>query len=542
MSQQDHVSDTDVIVIGTGAAGLAAALSARHAGADVLVLERSEKLGGTTAISGGVPWIPCNHHMHEVGSSDTREAALTYLRRQSLGRMDDEMIETYVDAGVDVIKFIEAETDIRFRALQWPDYHPELPGGTFGRSLSAGLFPGNDLGELRPRLRSSLTFPIPISSNDLEDGVDIFDPAIIGDRLEKGLVGVGNALVAGLTKAVVHKGATILFGMRAQSLIMDEGAVVGVRGDHDGVPFEIRARRGVIIASGGFEWNAALVKDLLRGPHQGAASPPDNQGDGLLMAAEAGAALANTDEAWWMPIMKIPGEEYDGQPAIRFAVTELTKPGSIMVNRAGQRFVNESCNYNDLGRSFFQFDAQTFDYPNQDAWIIFHQGYLDRYPVMTRYPGDPLPNWIEQAPTLAALADRIGVDPAGLERTVEQFNMFARDGRDPAFHRGESRYDRYHGDWALEGSHQTVGVLDQAPFYACRVYPGVLGTKGGPKISARAEVQSLRGGKIAGLYAAGNAAASITGMAYPGAGGTIGPALVFGHIAGREAATRTNRR
>lgn len=542
MSQQKQISETDVVVIGTGAAGLAAALSARQAGAEVVILERAEKLGGTTAISGGVPWIPCNHHMHEVGSSDTREAALTYLRRQSLGRMDDDLIETYVDQGSEVIKFIEAQTDLQFRALKWPDYHPELPGGTFGRSLSAGLFPGNELGELRPRLRSSLTFPIPISSNDLEDGVDIFDPAIIGERLEKGLVGVGNALVAGLAKAVVQKGAIIQFGMRAQSLIMDGTTAAGVRGEHEGAPFEISARRGVIIASGGFEWNAGLVKDLLRGPHEGAASPPGNEGDGLLMAAEAGAALANTDEAWWMPIMKIPGEEYDGEPAIRFAVTELTKPGSIMVNRAGRRFVNEACNYNDLGRSFFQFDAQAFDYPNQVAWVIFDQAYMDRYPVMTRYPGDPVPNWIEQALTLHTLADKIGVDPDGLEHTVEQFNTFARDGKDPTFHRGESLYDRYHGDWALEGSRQTVGPLETAPFYACRVYPGVLGTKGGPKINSRAEVRSLRGGKIPGLYAAGNAAAGITGMAYPGAGGTIGPALVFGHIAGQEAATRTNRR
>lgn len=213
-----------------------------------------------------------------------------------------------------------------------------------------------------------------------------------------------------------------------------------------------------------------------------------------------------------------------------------------MVNRKGQRFVNEACNYNDLGRSFFQFDPQTFDYPNREAWIIFHQAYLDKYPVLTRYPGDPVPNWMIQAATLRALAEQIGVDADGLERTVEQFNRSAREGSDPAFHRGESQYDRYHGDWSLEGALQTVGPLDQAPYYACRVYPGVLGTKGGPKISARAEVQNLRGGNIPGLYAAGNAAASITGMAYPGAGGTIGPALVFGHIAGREAAVRTNRR
>ena len=160
---------------------------------------------------------------------------------------------------------------------------------------------------------------------------------------------------------------------------------------------------------------------------------------------------------------------------------------------------------------------------------------------MTRYPGDPVPNWISQGPTLRALAATTGVDADGLERTVEQFNASARQGQDPLFHRGESRYDHYHGDWSLEGSRQTLGPLDQPPFYACRVYPGVLGTKGGPKTNSQAEVQSLRGGAIPGLYAAGNAAASAMGMAYPGAGGTIGPALVFGHIAGQQAAARPGR-
>jgi succinate dehydrogenase/fumarate reductase flavoprotein subunit len=532
---------TDVVVIGSGASGLCAALAASHEGAKVAVLERSDKFGGTSAVSGGVPWIPNNHHMHEVGSTDSRDEALTYLRSLSLGRMDSALIETYVDTAPKMLRFLETETLLRFRALKLPDYHPEFPGGKIGRSMAPALFPAGELGELRSALRPGPTFPIPMTMADMDDGVNLLDPAIIGDRLAKGLVGTGNALIAGLLKAAMVRSISLNREVRVRRLIIDKGVVVGVEADRGGEKISVGARRGVIIASGGFEWNAELMRDLLRGPVDGPLSPPYNEGDGMVMAAEAGAAMANTAEAWWMPMMQIPGESYEGREFNRLTAAERCSRGAIIVNSAGKRFVNEAHNYNDIGLAFHNFDPVTFSYPNLPAWVVVHQGYLDRYPFLTRLPGDPVPKWLEQAPTLSDLAQKIGISPQGLEETVVRFNAAASRGDDPDFQRGQSIYDQYFGDPKFEGPYRTLGPLDEPPFYACRIRSGVLGTKGGPKTNERAEVQSVRGLRIEGLYAAGNASASMTGMSYPGAGATLGPAMTFGYIAGCAAAAIPNR-
>lgn len=532
---------TDVIVIGSGAAGLSAAISASCQGARVIVLERSDKLGGTSAVSGGVAWIPNNDHLSEVDSSDSPEQAMAYLQSLSLGGMDMELAEAYVDEAPGVLRFLESETPLQFRALRLPDYHPEFPGGTYGRSVTALLFPAGELGDLRPALRQAPSFPIPLTMADIDDGTNLLDPEIIGDRLAKGMVGTGNALMAGLIKGAVEKGVEIRRNVRVTRLVIEDGIVVGIEGESTAASFRIGARRGVVIASGGFEWNKQLSSAMLRGPIDAPLSPPFNEGDGFIMAAEAGAAMANTAEAWWMPMFQIPGEEYDGQQLSRLSSNERSSPGAIIVNRAGHRFVNEAHNYNDVGRALHNFDPVAFDYPNLPAWAIVHQGYMNRYPFLTCYPGDPVPNWLQKADTLRDLALKIGIDPDGLEATVANFNENARNGIDPDFHRGESSYDIYFGDPEFSGAKRTLGPLDEAPFYACRVHSGVLGTKGGPKTSKNAEVLNVRGGRIPGLYAAGNASAGFTGMAYPGAGATLGPAIVFGHIAGREAAAGTNR-
>lgn len=531
----------DVVVVGSGAAGVCAALSAQKAGAQAMVLERSDKYGGTSAVSGGVPWIPNNHHMGEIGASDSREQALTYLRALSLGGMDLALAEVYVDEAPRVLRYLEAETPLKFRALKTPDYHPEHPGGTIGRSVSPELFPGGELGEMRPQLRSAPCFPIPVTMADADDGIDMLDPAIIGDRLAKGLVGTGMALMGGLIKGALDKGVQFRNNVRVRRLVVEDGVIVGVEAETPEGPLAIGARRGVILASGGFEWNEEMTREKVRGPIEGPLSPPYNEGDGFVMAADVQARMANVHEAWWMPMMRIPGDEYEGQQLNRMVVVERASPRSIIVNRKGKRFVNEAHNYNDVGRTFHNFDPVLFDYPNLPAWIIVDQGFLDKYPFGTRYPGDPVPAWLESAPTLRELAEKIGVDAVGLEDTVRHFNENVERGVDPDFGRGNSVYDQYYGDDAFEGPRKNLGPIDRAPFYAMRVHCGTLGTKGGPKINGKSEVLNVHGGRIAGLYAAGNVSAGFTGMAYPGAGATIGPALVFGHIAGREAATSVNR-
>jgi len=531
----------DVIVVGSGAAGVSAAIAAQHGGAEALVLERSDKYGGTSAVSGGVPWIPNNHHMHEVGVSDSRDAALTYLKALSTGGMDMDLAEVYVDEAPGVLRYIEENTELVFRSLKTPDYHPEHPGGTIGRSVSPALFPANELGEMRSQLRPAPCFPIPVTMADMDDGIDLLDPAIVGERLSKGLVGTGMALMAGLIKGAVDKGVQFRRNIRILRLVLEDGTVVGVEGEGPDGPVAIGARRAVILASGGFEWNPELVQENLRGPLEGPLSPPFNEGDGLIMAGEVGARIANSHEAWWMPMFKIPGDEYEGVQLNRLTVGERASPHSIMVNRKGKRFVNEAHNYSDVGRTMQNFDPVAFDHPNLPAYIIVDSDFMERYPFATRFPGDPIPAWLTSASTLQELAAKIEVDANGLEETVARFNIDAEAGRDTEFSRGESVYDRYYGDPTRDGTSKNLGPIARAPFYAARVYCGALGTKGGPKISAKAEVLNVRGGRIPGLYAAGNVSAGFTGMAYPGAGGTLGPGMVFGHIAGREAASSINR-
>ena len=531
----------DVVVVGSGAAGLAAALSAQHHGATAIVLERSDKLGGTSAVSAGVPWIPNNDHMHEVGASDSRDQALTYLRSLSLGGMDLELAEIFVDEAPGVLRFLEAESPLAFRSIDLPDYQPEKPGGTFGRSVEPQMFPAGELGDLRPHLRSTPCIPIPLNWADVQGGVDLLDLEVVGERIAKGLVGTGEALMAGLIKGALDKGVEFRLNVRARHLVIEDGAIAGLEYESEGQSRRINARRAVILASGGFEWNEDLVKDHVAGPVEAVLSPPFNEGDGLIMAMEAQAAIANTKEAYWMPSICIPGEEYEGRQLYRLTGGERANPRSIMVNRAGRRFVNEAHNYSDVGRAMHNFDEMTFDYPNLPAWIIVDHGYMERYPFASRLPSDPIPEWMETATTMRALAEKIEIDPDGLELTVKRHNSHVESGCDTEFGRGSSAYDLAFGDQSRHGALQTLGSIDQAPFYACRVYSGVLGTKGGPKINARSEVLNVRGQPIKGLYAAGNVSAGFTGMAYPGGGGTVGPALVFGHIAGRNAASEESK-
>ena len=529
----------DVVVIGSGAAGLSAALSARATGASVCVLERSGKFGGTTAMSGGVIWIPLNTRMADVGAADTREEALTYLEALSLGRLDRALAEVFVDTGPQVVDFLERETSLRFRALKLPDYQPEHPGGTHGRALVADPVKGGDLGDLRAKLRPAPQFPAPITLYDLEvaheTGIDFLNSDTLLQRIQGDEVALGAGLAAGLLTAADRSGVTLETDRRVRRLIKEDGRVTGMVAETPEGERRYGARRGVVIASGGYEHNAELTAEFLRGPLTGASSNPNNEGDGLLMAIDAGASLGNMSEAWWIPVMQIPGETNEGRTFWRITTVERCMPGGIMVNRYGRRFVNEAHNYNDIGRSFHSFDPVRFDFTNVPAWVVFHQPRLDAYPFLTHFPGDPIPNWLTSAPTLRELACKIGIDADELERTVDRFNAYAAEGRDPDFQRGESVYDLYHADHGRPGALATLGPVETAPFYAMPVHPGSLGTKGGPKTNARGEVLGVFGDVIPGLFAAGNASASAFGMAYPGAGGTLGPALVFGHLAGRTA-------
>jgi 3-oxosteroid 1-dehydrogenase len=535
--------DVDVIVVGTGGAGMTAALAAHEAGAKVLVLEKSKTVGGATAVSGGVLWIPNNHHMKEVGIPDSRDEALTYTKRLADARSDDALIATFLDTAPEMLRFVEERTSLQFMALaKYPDYHPEFEGGKpGGRSLDPGLFDSNELGEWKKKLRKSPIFGMTAMSVTEATEWGVFSKPLnlpfklLGERLSKGYVCYGGALAGKLLKALIERKIPPMLETSARELIVEEGRVIGLKATQGGKELSLRARKGVILASGGFEWSKELNAQFLGGQLTHPNSPPCNEGDGLRMAMSVGADLGNMSEAWWCPSVMIPGEEYDGKPLNRGDFATRSLPHSIIVNRRGERFVNEAQNYNDLMKPFFNFDPREYERPNLPAWIILDQDYLSRYALLTIMPGDKAPEWLPAADTLEELATKVGIDPRGLASTVERFNRFAVEGRDPDFHRGESVYDHFYGD-PDHTPNPNLGTIGKAPFYAMQVHAGAIGTKGGARVSVDAQVLGTDGVPIGGLYAAGNVMAGVTGPGYPGAGSTIGTGMTFGFIAGQHAA------
>jgi 3-oxosteroid 1-dehydrogenase len=535
--------ETDVLVVGTGGAGLLAAIIAHDAGAKVTILEKSNKVGGTTAVSGGVVWVPNNHHMAALGIADSRQEALAYVTRLADGRSSPELIARFIDTAPEVARAIEARTPVKFQALaKYPDYHPEFQGGKLGgRSLDPGLFDTNRLSAWKKHLRKSPIFGMTAMSVSEATEWGVFSRPLqlpfklLAERLQKGFVCYGAALVGGLLEALLERSVEPLLSTAARELLLEDDQVIGLRAEREGRPMLMRAKQGVILASGGFEWNPELVAQFLGGQLSHPNSPPGNDGDGLKMCMAAGADLANMSEAWWCPSVVLPGEQYDGRQLNRgdFAIRSL--PHSIIVNRKGERFVNEAHNYNDMMKPFFSFDPVTYERPNLPAWLILDQSFRDKYALITLMPGMPTPEWIASAETLDELARKIGVDAAGLTRTIERFNRFARAGIDRDFRRGESVYDHFYGD-PEHKPNPNLGPLEKAPFLALQVHPGAIGTKGGAKVDTEARVLRVDGKPIQGLYAAGNVMAGVTGPGYPGAGSTIAAALTFGFIAAKHAA------
>jgi 3-oxosteroid 1-dehydrogenase len=528
----DH--EVDVVVLGSGGAGLTAALSAATAGASVAVFEKAPTVGGTTAVSGGIVWIPA--HNRSPDGELTVTDALQYLRAQSLGSMDDALVETFVRTGPAMLDFVEAHSGLRFEiATGFPDYQPELPGGqpTGGRSLSAAPFDLAQLGEWAAQITS---FPADWSNVGFDAETRARLHAAIDERTSH-LCVAGTALIAGLLKGLLDVGVTPQVDARAEHLVAEAGEVTGVRIALPGRSLSVRARRGVILGTGGFEWDPVLAQAFLRGPMHGAVSPPNNTGDGLRMAMAHGADLGNMGEAWWVPIVQIPGDTIEGKPRSRSVRLERTRPRSIIVNAAGRRFVNEACDYNSMAGAFHYLDPRG-GYVNDRGWIVFDSVHLQRYGFLGVAPGQPVPDWFCESADLAELAAKTGIDADGLTRTVQEWNLHVAAGADPDFGRGSSAYDGYWGDdSATTLAGKTLGQIDTAPYYAVPVCIGAMGTKGGPRTDPDGRVLHVSGEPITGLFAVGNTMAGATGRAYGGAGGTIGPAMVFGYRAGHTAAT-----
>ena len=541
--QKDWDVDVDVVVLGTGAGGLVAALAAHESGASVRVLEKSKFIGGTTALSGGVIWFPCTHREREAGIDDDPEQAIHYIETIADGRSERALIETYVRKGPEMVKWVEDTAAIEFACLTtYPDYHPELDGGKAGgRSLDNGLFDTKLLGDWQPKLRKNpVNGQMPIAITEaIEWGVSYnplaLDYKMVVKRAKEGIVHGGAGLIGKLLLACLKRGIEPITEARGNDLVTDEtGRVIGVIAETPNGPLRARAKKGVVMATGGFEWADDLRKAFLPLHMKHPVSSPHNTGDGLRMAMKLGSELGNMPEAWWTPCIVLKGEEYDSAPLNRTEFYVRCLPHSIIVNRHGKRFTNEAANYNDMTKPWFDHDPARYEQANVPSWLIVDSQYMSKYMMVTAVPGYPAPDYIERADTLEALAEKLGIDAAGLLETVERFNGFVEEGVDQDFLRGWSKYDQFLGDPRME-KNPNLGTLEKGPFYAVEIHAGTMGTKGGPKTTVNAEVKKVGGGVISGLYAAGNAAAGLGGAGYAGAGITIGTSMLMGWLAARHA-------
>lgn len=551
--------EVDVLVVGTGAGAMVAACTAAARGARVLMIEKTALYGGSSAASGGGIWIPASDSALAQGQSDSPDEAFTYIKSLTGNSVADARIRAFVETARKMARHVEAISELRFTAIPYTDYHAENPGGKMGyrshetNTLDARALKRRDFETLRPTHPAAALFGyIPWTTMEAAPMVtrgpgwvrtmarvlwryysDI--PQRLRSKRSRFLV-FGNAIAGHLKLAFDRDGGELWLNAPLRDLVRDDaGRISGAIVEHNGKPVEIRARHGVILGAGGFERNQAMRDKYLpgEGRPEWSGGQEGNTGDAIEAGIRVGAAVDLMAEAWWAPTLSVPGE-----PRGRPLFYERALPGNIIVNQKGARFMNEARSYDIAGKAMIDTDrpeARTIP-----SWIVMDARFRRKYPMGPLIP--LLPDWTLprrfrsmylKAPTLAALAGKMGIDPAALETTVARFNGFARSGVDADFERGGAAYDRYYGDQSVSPN-PNLAPIDQAPFYALKVYPGDIGTKGGLATDEKARVLDETGAPIPGLYAIGNNAASVMGPAYPGAGSTLGPAMTFGFIAAED--------
>jgi succinate dehydrogenase/fumarate reductase flavoprotein subunit len=556
----------DLVVAGSGAAGLTAAIIAHSKGLKPVIVEKTGLIGGTTAYSGGVAWIPNSRQNVATGIADSLERAELYLD-STIGTPHERAARrAYLERGAEAVAYLEGETGPLFyvRASNSPDYYPEAPGASQeGRAMTPLSCDGRMLGEHFRDLRAPLP-ELCLFGRQMLELIDIHHllnwraspksalhvagllfrdlrDRVVYRRYGRGVhLTNGNALLANLYKAVLDRRIPVLRHAPVAELVRDSTRVTGVVVDHEGERRTILARRGVVLATGGFPWSPTLRGELLdRAPLGYSATSPDSTGDGIAIAVAAGAKLdlENTEGAFWTPVSVTTRK--DGSTA-RFPhlMADRAKPGLIAVNRLGERFFNEAENYHDFGRMMMGADRNA---DQQPVHLVCDASFVRRYvfgavpPLASERRRAVRSGYLIEAATIADLARRIGVEPAALEATLEQYNQGAAEGRDDRFRRGSTAYNRYLGD-ARVRPNPCVAPIAKPPYYAIRVHVGDLGTAYGLAADLHSRVLDARGQPIEGLYACGNDRNSIMGGFYPAGGITIGPALVFAYLAATHAA------
>lgn len=555
----------DVIVVGSGAGGLSAAVSAAHLGLRVLVAEKAECFGGTTARSGGWLWIPGNRLGREAGMSDSADEARRYLEHETGAHFDAARVDAFLAAGPRMVEFFLEKTAMRFvLGPTFADYHPDAPGGKpGGRSICAAPYDARELGtairQLRPPLPELTLLGLMIGSGDelwhfFNATRSLRSMAHVGrllvrhgrDRLLHGRgmrLTNGNALAGRLLRSALDAGVTLWASAPAKALLREEGRVAGIRVEHGGRAFDVRARRGVVLAAGGFPWDIARRARLFghapTGREHTSPAPESNTGDGIALGESVGAAVVDDlpNAAAWVPVSRVP--RAGGGHGVFPHFVDRSKPGVIAVNRFGRRFVNESDSYHDFIQALCASLAGTEG--EICAWFVADHRTVRRYGLGFAKAA-PLPlsptlrsGYLIRGRTPAELARAAGFDAAAFERTIAEFNGPAARGEDPAFGRGRTAYNRSLGDPAHRPN-PCVAPIEHGPFYAVKVVVGDLGTFAGLRTDAHARVLDAAGRPIEGLYASGNDAASVMGGNYPGGGITLGPAMTFGWLAAQHLA------
>jgi succinate dehydrogenase/fumarate reductase flavoprotein subunit len=559
-------NEYDLIVVGSGAAGLSCAITAKKRGLDVVVIEKEPVFGGTTALSGGVLWIPLGPHGRQQNPADTREAVHRYMREETGAFYDQAAVDAFIQNGPKMVEFFERETAMQFVPTLYPDYHPDVPGGVdIGRSILAKPFDirelGADMARLKPPLKTITFIGMMFNSSnaDLKHFFQVTKSLTsflyVARRLATHLrelalyrrgiqVTSGNALAARLAKSALDLGIPILTSTPAQGLEMDGERAVGVR-TGQGL---LRARHGVVLACGGFPHDVKRIAQayphVARGHQHLSPTPAGNTGDGVALAEQAGgvADIRFKDSAAWMPVSRV--DYGHGEIGVFPHLLDRYKPGVIGVLKNGRRFTNESNSYHDVGAGMIE-ACQDMD--ETAMWLVCDKTTLAKYGLGFVKPA-PMPigrflrnGYLVKGNTLAELAKNAGIDAAALEQTVKDFNVGAAKGEDPAFGRGRTSFNRYLAD-PTHRPNPCVAPVQTGPFYAVKVIMGDLGTFDGIRTSVVGEVLQRDGRPIASLYAVGNDRASIMGGNYPGAGITHGPNMTFGFVTGNHIADQAGAR
>ena len=555
--------EVDVVVVGAGAGGMAAALTASVGGCSVLLLEKTDRIGGSTAVSGGAVWAPLNAQTEKVGHPDSFEKVWTYLHNTVGDAAPTDVRRAFLDACAQAVEWFERHTEVRLAARTYsPDYYPDREGAAFGgRSLDPLMFDGRQLGPRFKELRDPLPefmvlggmmvtmtdakhlLAVTKSFTSWKEGMKLVLRYAL-DRLQGYHRGtrlvLGNALAGRLFKSVLDRGIDYWLNTTVSHLERDAARVVGVTVQKDGRQIRVRARRGVVLATGGFPWSEALRREHYPQPTgPWSMSPQDNAGGGIALGQQAGATLGNGhfSPAFWAPVSIL--QRPDGsQLRYPHLVWDRAKPGLMAVNSAGQRFVNESTSYHEFVLGMYRSHKTVPTFP---AFLVCDAPFMERWGMGLALPGGrPREHLVQagylyRADTLDGLAAQLGIDAAGLKASAERFNHFAETGHDEDFGKGSTEYNRYLGD-ADHAPNPCLGPLRQGPFYAVKVYAGDIGTALGLRCNTHAQVLDIQGQPVEGLYAVGNDMHSIMGGQYPAPGITLGPALTFGWIAGQHLA------